>query len=176
MNIKQDFLRAFKWCPGVDVAANLMPDKEYSKRAVILRITGSIIGFILLGLMFAGVPVPAKFPFIGLKIRTNQETYVEGEAVSVEFVFSNQMPFTIRLEPFSYYEEALYRIENNQLILRRRMVDDVPPQPDELGMVLGPFSSSNQNCLISFPDLTRGEYMLIMEVDGYQISKSIQIR
>ena len=174
MNLKQGFLRAFKWCPGVDVAANFLPNKEYSKRTVMLRLTSSIFGFILLGLMFAGVPVPAKYPFVKLMIKTNQETYFEDESLNVEFVFINQMPFTIRMEPFSYYEESLYKIENNQSILYCSKVDDVPPRPDEVGMVLRPFSSSNQNCLVSFPDLRKGDYVLIMEVEGYRISKNIR--
>ncbi len=175
MNIKQGFLRAFKWCPGVDVATSFIPDKEYSKNTVMLRLTGSIFGFILLGLMFAGVPVPAKYPFIELMVKTNQESYVEGESLNVEFVFINRMPFTIRLEPFNYYEEALYRIENNQSILYGRKLDDVPPRPDEAAMVLRPFNSFNQDCLVSFSNLTKGDYVLIMEVDGYRVSKNIQI-
>ncbi len=112
--------------------------------------------------------------FIELMIKTNQETYIEDESLIVEFVFINRMPFTIRLEPFTYYEEALYKIENNQSILYSHKLDDVPPKPDEVGMVLRPFSSSNQNCLISFHDLRRGDYVLIMEVDGYRVSKNIR--
>jgi hypothetical protein len=144
-----------------------------SQRLVLMRITSGILGFLLTGVMLVGVPVPPRPPFIDIVIETDQENYSVGEAVAIEFRIVNRMPFTIQLGPFSYREIATYDAESGRRL--NRMLDDVPPREGELGMVVWPFSNTILNPGLGLPEWDRGEYTVIINIDGYEVSRTFQI-
>ena len=174
MNPRKLLLSNLAWCPGVKAASRFIPDKELPQRLVLMRMTGGILGFLLLGVLLAGVPVPTRPPFIDLMVKTDKINYSVGDVVTVEFRIVNRMPFTIQLEPLSYYEIATYEVESGKRL--NRFLDDVPPKQGELGMVLLPFSNTILNPGLILPELDIGEYIIIINIEGYEISKTFQIR
>ena len=174
MNPRKTYLTYLGWCPGVEAASKFIPDKELSHRIVLMRVTGGVLEFLLLGVMLVGVPVPSKPPFIDLMIKTDKENYSVGDAVTVEFRIVNQMPFTLQLEPFGYYETATYDVESGKRLTR--MLDDIPPREGEVGLFLWPFSNTLLDPGMTLPGLDRGEYSVTINIDGYEISKIFTIR
>jgi len=100
MNPRKITLEYLGWCPGVESAARFIPDKELSERVILLRITGGVLGFLLLGVLLSGVPVPAKPPYINLRNNVDQETYSEEGILIMEYRIVNKMPFKIKLGAF----------------------------------------------------------------------------
>ena len=174
MNPRKLLLSNLAWCPGVKAASRFIPDKEMPQRLALMRITSCILGFLLLGVMLVGVPVPPRPPFIDLVIETDQESYSVGEAVTIEFRIINRMPFTIQLVPFSYREIATYDAESGRRL--NRALDDVPPREGELGMAVWPLSNTILDDGMVLPGWDRGEYTVIINVDGYEVSRTFQIR
>ena len=143
------------------------------EKKALTRITGGILGFLLLGTLLAGVPVPTRPPFIGLTIKTDKETYDAGDTAIITFIITNRTPFKIRLKPFSHYETRIYPVEHPERF--SSMVDDVPPRPGEPDMVLWPFDSTTLNGHTGVQDLKKGEYMVTMTLEGHTISKTFQV-
>lgn len=176
MNPRKITIEYLGWCPGVESAARFIPDKEVSERVILLRITGGVLGFVLLGVLLSGVPVPARSPYIHLKINVDQETYSEENIVIIEYRIVNKMPFKIKLEPFSFHEESVYRYRDGVKELVSRKLDDVPPKQGETGVVLWPLDSTNMGGYTSYPNLAEGEYVVYLNIEGYQIQKSFQVK
>jgi hypothetical protein len=176
MNPRKITLEYLGWCPGVESAARFIPDKELSERVILLRITGGVLGFILLGILLSGVPVPAKPPYINLKINIDQETYSKDDIVIIEYRIINKIPFKIKLEPFSYREESLYRYSEGVKEVVSRKLDDVPPKQGEAGVVLWPLDSTNIGGYTSYPNLAEGEYVVYLNIEGYQIQRHFQVK
>ena len=176
MNPRNLFNKYLGWCPGVESAARFIPDKELSERVILLRITGGVLGFILLGVLLSGVPVPAKPPYINLKINVDQETYSEEGIIVIEYRIVNKMPFRIKLEPFSNREKSVYRHREGINELVCHSLDDVPPRQGETGLVLWPFDSTNMGGYVGFPNLAEGEYVVFLNIDGYQIQRNFQVK
>ncbi len=174
MNHRKLLLGNLAWCPGVKAASRFIPDKELPKRLVIMRMTGGILGFLLLGVMLVGVPVPARPPFIDLVKETDQENYSVGDDVAIDFRIVNRMPFTIQLSPFSYREIATYKAESGKRL--NRALDDIPPKEGESGIILWPFSNTIIDSRLGLPEWPRGEYAVIINIDGYEVSRTFQIR
>ena len=174
LNPRKLLLINLAWCPGVKAASRFIPDKELPQRLVFMRITGGILGFLLLGVMLVGVLVPARPPFIDLVIETDQENYSVGDAVAIDFRIVNRMPFTIQLAPFSYREIATYEVESGKRL--NRALDDIPPKEGESGIVVWPFGNTILNPGLGLPEWDRGEYTVIINIDGYEVTKSFQIR
>jgi hypothetical protein len=84
------------------------------------------------------------------------------------------MPFTIQLAPFSYREIATYEAESGKRL--NRALDDIPPKEGESGIVVWPFGNTILNPGLGLPEWDRGEYTVIINIDGYEVTKSFQIR
>lgn len=175
MNPRKITLEYMGWCPGVESAARFIPDKEFSERVILLRIKGGVLGFILLGVLLSGVPVPARSPYINLVINIDQETYIEERIVIIEYRIVNKMPFKIKLEPFSYCEESVYRYSEGVKDLVSHKLYDVPPKQGESGVVLWPLDSTNMGGYTSYPNLAEGEYVVYLNIEGYQIQRNFKV-
>ncbi|MBD3207283.1 hypothetical protein GF319_13210 [Candidatus Bathyarchaeota archaeon] len=176
MNPRKITLEYLGWCPGVESAARFIPDKELSEKVILLRITGGVLGFILLGVFLSGVPVPARSPYIDLMINVDQETYSEEGVAIIEYRIVNKMPFKIKLKPFGYREESVYRYNEGGKELVSSHLDDVPPQQGEIGLVFLPLDSTNMGGYSSYHDLPAGEYVVYLNIEGYQVQRYFQVK
>lgn len=63
MNVRNAFIRTFKWCPGVSKAANFFPDKEVSEKKI--AFIGSITLISFIGLVLYGFQkTPACYDWV----------------------------------------------------------------------------------------------------------------
>ena len=135
MNVRNAFIKAFKWCPGVTEAANFIPDKEISEKKLFLMSTIVLSSFVGL-MLYAFQATPPSYDWVirfnAANVDDQTDWYVVKKTATMDGVYNISIKVDapvderVRIQWFSRHEghlvndliyvDDLFYANGNQLI------------------------------------------------------------
>jgi len=133
-----------------------------------------LLAVAVISVLFIGIPVPKRQPYISLSIETNKDEYSVGDGVRIRYCIVNRMPFSVRLGPITYLETSFHADEDPPDGASSVSYKTGESRGEEI--YLTPFQVYDRDETVTFIVSRETDYILYMRLENMETTKTVKVK